>query len=97
MLITFFSINTLTTGIYNAWISFDDLNLANRLSFYLLIFILGLFLLENLSRKKAQYHLPSKGGFKSKLPTVAASVESILSGFHSSVNLLFLNKKLFKE
>ena len=64
--VSFFGISTLTTGIYNAWISFDDLALANRLSSYLLIFILGLFILENLSRKKAQYHTPSKGGFKSK-------------------------------
>jgi len=64
--VSFFGISTLTTGIYNAWISFDDLVLANQLSFYLLIFILGLFILENLSRKKAQYHSPSKGGFKKK-------------------------------
>ena len=64
--VSFFGISTLTTGIYNAWISFDDLTLANRLSFFLLIFILGLFILENLSRKKAQYHTPTKGGFKSK-------------------------------
>ncbi|MDC0216047.1 iron ABC transporter permease [Candidatus Pelagibacter sp.] len=64
--VSFFGISTLTTGIYNAWISFDDLALANRLSFYLLIFILGLFILENLSRKKAKYHTPTKGGFKSK-------------------------------
>ncbi|MDB4189086.1 iron ABC transporter permease [Candidatus Pelagibacter sp.] len=64
--VSFFGISTFTTGIYNAWISFDDLTLANRLSFYLLIFILGLFILENFSRKKAQYHTSSKGGFKSK-------------------------------
>jgi iron(III) transport system permease protein len=64
--VSFFGISTFTTGIYNAWISFDDLILANRLSFYLLIFILGLFILENLSRKKAQYHTSAKGGFKSK-------------------------------
>ena len=64
--VSFFGISTLTTGIYNAWISFDDLTLANRLSFFLLIFILGLFLLENFSRRKAQYHTPTKGGFKTK-------------------------------
>ena len=64
--VSFFGVSTLTTGIYNAWISFDDLTLANRLSFYLLIFILGFFVLENLSRRKAQYHTPSKGGFKAK-------------------------------
>ena len=64
--VSFFGISTFTTGIYNAWISFDDLALANQLSFYLLIFILGLFVLENISRKKAQYHSPTKGGFKKK-------------------------------
>ena len=64
--VSFFGISTLTTGIYNAWISFDDLTLANRLSFFLLLFILGLFILENFSRRKAQYHSPSKGGFKTK-------------------------------
>ena len=77
--VSFFGISTLTTGIYNAWISFDDLALANRLSFYLLIFILGLFVLENLSRKKAQYHSPSKGGFKSKSLTILNGPKSILA------------------
>jgi iron(III) transport system permease protein len=76
--VSFFGISTLTTGIYNAWISFDDLTLANRLSFYLLIFILGLFILENLSRKKAQYHTPSKGGFKSKSLIVLKGKKSLL-------------------
>jgi iron(III) transport system permease protein len=80
--VSFFGISTLTTGIYNAWISFDDLALANRLSFYLLIFILGLFILENLSRKKAQYHTPSKGGFKSKSLTV-------LKGYKATLALTF--------
>ena len=64
--VSFFGVSTLTTGIYNAWITFDDLTLANRLSFYLLIFIFMLFSLENISRQKAQYHSPSKGGFKIK-------------------------------
>ena len=80
--VSFFGISTLTTGIYNAWISFDDLALANRLSFYLLIFILGLFILENLSRKKSQYHTPSKGGFKSKSLTV-------LKGYKATLALTF--------
>ena len=65
--VDFFNISTFTTGIYNAWISFDDLSLANQLSFFLLIFILGLFVIENLSRKKAQYHSTTKSGFKSKI------------------------------
>ena len=75
--VSFFGVSTLTTGIYNAWISFDDLALANRLSSYLLIFILGLFILENLSRKKAQYHTSSKGGFKSKSVIQLSGYKSI--------------------
>ena len=64
--VDFFSINTLTTGIYNSWIAFDDLVFSNQLSFYLLIFIFILFVVENLSRKKAKYHLNTRGGFKQK-------------------------------
>ena len=79
--VSFFGISTLTTGIYNAWISFDDLTLANRLSFFLLIFILGLFILENLSRKKAQYHSPSKGGFKSKSLTSLNGLKAFFAFF----------------
>ena len=64
--VDFFSVNTLTTGIYNAWITFDDLAFANRISFFLLLFIFILFLTENISRKKAKYHLDTRGGFKQK-------------------------------
>ena len=77
--VSFFGLSTLTTGIYNAWISFDDLALANRLSFYLLIFILGLFILENFSRKKAKYHSPAKGGFKSKSVIPLTGYKSIFA------------------
>ena len=64
--VDFFSINTLTTGIYNSWITFDDLAFSNRLSFFLLIFIFACFIIENFSRKKAKYHFNSRGGFKHK-------------------------------
>ena len=64
--VDFFSINTLTTGIYNSWIAFDDLAFANQLSFYLLLFIFALFIVENLSRKRAKYHFNSKSGLKQK-------------------------------
>ncbi len=77
--VSFFGISTLTTGIYNAWISFDDLTLANRLSFYLLIFILGLFVLENFSRRKAQFHTPSKNQFKSRTLITLKGYKSFLA------------------
>jgi len=91
--VSFFGISTFTTGIYNAWISFDDLALANRLSFYLLIFILGLFILENFSRKKAQYHTSIKSGFKSKSVINLCGYKSFLAFFFCflvfSISFLF--------
>jgi len=77
--VDFFSINTLTTGIYNSWITFDDLAFANRLSFFLLFFIFALFILENLSRRKAKYHLNTKGGFKQKEKFILSGGKSFLA------------------
>ena len=91
--VSFFGVSTLTTGIYNAWTSFDDLTLANRLSFYLLIFILGLFILENLSRKKAQYHTPAKENIKSKPLILLTGYKSFLA--FSFCFLVFLISFLF--
>ena len=87
--VSFFGINTLTTGIYNSWIAFDDLAFANQLSFYLLIFILALFILENFSRKKAKYHSPSKGGFKQKEKIDLIGIKSFLAFLFCSLVLLF--------
>ena len=80
--VDFFSINTLTTGIYNSWIAFDDLAFANRISFFLLLFIFVLFILENLSRNEAKYHFNVKSGFKQK-------VKSKLSGGKSFLAFIF--------
>ena len=87
--VSFFGVSTLTTGIYNAWISFDDLTLANRLSFYLLIFILGLFVVENFSRKKAQYHTPTKSGIKKKEPIKLRGKKAFLAFFLCSLVFFF--------
>jgi iron(III) transport system permease protein len=77
--VSFFGVSTLTTGIYNAWITYDDLTLANQLSFYLLIFIFILFTLENISRQKAQYHSPSKSGIQSKTKISLKGYKAILA------------------
>jgi iron(III) transport system permease protein len=91
--VDFFNVSTLTTGIYNAWIAFDDLSLANRLSFFLLVFILGLFVIENISRKKAQYHSPTKSGFKSKTLIKLNRSNSILACVFCA--LIFFSSFLF--
>ena len=77
--VDFFSINTLTTGIYNSWIAFDDLAFANRLSFFLLLFIFTLFIIENFSRKNAKYHFNNKGGFKQKEKIILLGSKAFLA------------------
>jgi iron(III) transport system permease protein len=44
-----------------------------------LLFILGLFVVENLSRKKAQYHTPTKSGIKKKSSVELVGKKSILA------------------
>ena len=77
--VDFCSINTLTTGIYNSWIYFDDLAFANRISFFLLLFIFSLFILENLSRRRAKYHFNSKGGLKQKVKIKLLGINAFLA------------------
>ena len=91
--VDFFSVNTLTTGIYDAWISFDDLAFANRISFFLLLFIFILFLTENLLRKKAKYHLDPKGAFKQKEKIKLKGINSFFAFLFCF--LLFLLSFLF--
>ena len=85
--VSFFSVNTLTTGIYNSWLSFDDLNTANQISFILLIFILLLFSIEIYSRKEARYHQPGRG-FKSITKIKLTGKNTIIPVFICS--LIFL-------
>jgi len=79
--VSFFSISTLTTAIYNSWIAFDDLATANQLSFILLIFILFLFFVENFSRKRAKYHAPPRGGFSNRSRTKLTGIKSFYAAF----------------
>ena len=88
--VSFFGISTLTTGIYNSWVSFDDLAFANQLSFFLLLFIFGLFFLENISRRKAQYHTPFRGGIKTKIKTKLSGLYAI-SAFSLCLLIFFLS------
>lgn len=85
--VSFFGISTLTTGIYNSWISFDDLAFANQLSFFLLIFIFALFFLENISRKKLSITLLLEVALKLKLKKITWSI--CPRSFHFMCNYIF--------
>ena len=87
--VSLFSVNTLTTGIYNSWLSFDDLNTANQISFILLVFILFLFSIEIYSRKEARYHQPGRG-FK-PITKIKLSGNKAILPFFSCLLILFLS------
>ena len=91
--VSFFSISTLTTAIYNAWIAFDDLASANQISFILLLFILFLFFIENFSRKRARYHSPPRGGFVNRPKIKLTGLKSFYA--ISFCSLLFFCSFLF--
>ncbi len=104
--VSFFSVNTLTTGIYNSWLAFDDLNTANQISFILLIFILLLFSIEIYSRKEAKYHQPGRGfkpitkirlnGKKSIIPVLICSLIFFLSFIFPVSQMLYWTVKFPK-
>ena len=104
--VSFFSVNTLTTGIYNSWLSFDDLNTANQISFILLIFILLLFSIEIYSRKEAKYHQPGRGfksitkikltGKKSIIPVAICSLIFLLSFIFPVSQMIYWTAKFPK-
>ena len=64
--VDFFSINTLTTGIYNSWITFDDLAFSKSIILFLINIYICMFCNRKFSRKRAKYHFNSRGGFKQK-------------------------------
>tara|TARA_B100000989_G_C19528810_1_gene468474 strand:+ start:40 stop:1473 length:1434 start_codon:yes stop_codon:yes gene_type:complete len=77
--VSYFGVSTLTTAIYNSWIGFDDITTANRISFFLIMFIFLFFSIEFFSRKKAKYHENTKDSFQQKKPIKLRGVNSLLA------------------
>ena len=58
--VSYFGINTFTTGIFRTWFGLGSAAAAAQLAALLMVFILVLLLLEKWSRKQAQYHHTSR-------------------------------------
>jgi len=54
--VSYFAVQTFTTGIYRAWLSLGDAVAAGQLASCLLAFVALVLLIERLSRGKARYH-----------------------------------------
>lgn len=57
--VSYFAVQTFTTGIYRAWFSMGDPVAAAQLSAALLFFVGTVLLIERLTRGRARYHNPS--------------------------------------
>jgi iron(III) transport system permease protein len=53
--VSYFAVNTFTTGIYRAWLSLGDTVAAGQLATCLLVFVLAILSLERLHRGSARY------------------------------------------
>lgn len=54
-LVRYYEVHTFTTGIFKAWFSFGNPQAAMRLSAFLMIFVLGLILLERYQRRSMRF------------------------------------------
>ena len=54
--VSYFAVNTFTTGIYRAWLSLGDAVAASQLSLLLLLFVAVILGLERLNRGEARYY-----------------------------------------
>jgi iron(III) transport system permease protein len=54
--VSYFAVQTFTTGIYRAWFSLGDRIAAAQLALALLAFVIGVLVLERLSRGRSRFH-----------------------------------------
>lgn len=54
--VDFFAVDTFTVGIYDVWLNMNNLSGAAQLASVLLLFVLGLIVLERANRRKQRFH-----------------------------------------
>ncbi|QCJ43798.1 iron ABC transporter permease [Bacillus sp. S3] len=57
---SYFGIHTITTAIFQTWFGMYDVDTAMRLAAWLMVVVVGMFLVEKLLRKRRRYHLSNK-------------------------------------
>ncbi|MEM9971506.1 MAG: iron ABC transporter permease [Pseudomonadota bacterium] len=97
--VSFFSVRTFATGIYQAWVSFADRSAAAQLALGLLAFALLLALLERTGRRpdvmahgKRRVRMPrfQLTGAKARLATAACATPVLLGAVIPAVALFFM-------
>jgi iron(III) transport system permease protein len=76
--VEYFGVTTFTTGIYRTWFGQDDRIAAAQLAAMLMLFILGLILLERWSRRQAKYYQTSNN-YQQPSPYQLSPIKSFLA------------------
>ena len=89
--VEYFGVSTFTTGIYRTWLGMGERAAAAQLAAFLMLFILGLIILERLSRQQAKYYQLSSstkqlpkyelGWFRGMIAGIACSIPVALGFF----------------
>ncbi|MGG3804562.1 ABC transporter permease [Metabacillus fastidiosus] len=94
---SYFGIHTITTAIFQTWFGMYDVDSAMRLASWLMIFIVGLFILERILRQRRRYQLSNQTrplsrmkltGFRAGAATAFCSVIVALGFFIPFIQLL---------
>lgn len=98
--VDFFGVQTFTTGIYRTWFGMGERIAASQLAACLMMFILGLILLERWSRRQARYYQMSSrfqslstyslSGGRSLLAILACTIPIILGLILPAILLLHM-------
>jgi iron(III) transport system permease protein len=92
--VSYFAVNTFTTGIYRAWLSLGDSVAAGQLATCLLLFVLVMLYLERKNRGGARYAgkrtpmPPQRLSCRAALPAVVFCAAPVLFGFFVPAGVL---------
>lgn len=105
-LVRYFGVDTFTTGIFNAWFAFGNLNAAIKLSVYLMIFVLALILIERYQRGKMRYDMGTGNGqiktkrlnrWQSALSISILSIPLLLGFLIPFIMMLYWSTLVFRD
>ncbi len=104
--VEYFSLQTLTLGIFNVWIGMNNITAASQIAVFTFLFIILLLLVETKSRAEKRYHDTSRhhsqfkienaSGFKALMLIMICFVP-VLCGFFIPISILTSNISEFSD
>ncbi|MBS4190635.1 iron ABC transporter permease [Bacillus sp. FJAT-49705] len=103
---SYFGIHTISTAIFQTWFGMYDIDSAMRLAAWLMVIILGMFILERLLRQRRRYHLNNKSrplvpmklkGFKAAAAFAYCSIVFLIGFLIPLIQLIAWAKLTFSK